>query len=89
MFSESFGFGLRSNLLFFFAFVVSSSAHAADIYAEQSELIRQRGAVATLGPDLFGEQVDLSSGRLGFSQVDVALPGSSGLPVEIRRRFVS
>ena len=36
---------------------------------------------------LLGDTIDLSSGRLSFEQVDVSLPGNSGLPVEIRRRL--
>jgi RHS repeat-associated protein len=36
---------------------------------------------------MFGDQIDPSSGRLTFEQVDISLPGNSNLPVEIRRRL--
>ncbi|NQZ11859.1 MAG: hypothetical protein HRT35_32300, partial [Algicola sp.] len=37
--------------------------------------------------DLLGEQIDLNSGSISFKQVDVSLPGNSGLEVAIRRTF--
>ncbi|MCJ8270552.1 MAG: hypothetical protein MJK04_14255, partial [Psychrosphaera sp.] len=37
--------------------------------------------------DLLGEQIDLNSGAISFKQVDVSLPGNSGLEVAIRRTF--
>jgi YD repeat-containing protein len=38
--------------------------------------------------DLIGEEIDLASGTIGFSNVDVSLPGNSSIDVSIRRRFV-
>jgi RHS repeat-associated protein len=38
---------------------------------------------------LIGEEIDLSSGSLGFSNVDVSLPGNSSIEVAIRRKFIS
>lgn len=35
---------------------------------------------------LLDDKIDFSTGRLSFETVDVALPGNSALPVEIRRR---
>ncbi|KKO46415.1 hypothetical protein WG68_06530 [Arsukibacterium ikkense] len=37
--------------------------------------------------DLFGDRVDLNSGSISFSHIDVALKGNSNLPVEIRRAY--
>jgi RHS repeat-associated protein len=43
--------------------------------------------VTTLGPDLFGDRVNLFNGSLEFEQTDLQLPGNSALPVELGRRF--
>jgi hypothetical protein len=43
--------------------------------------------VAPLGDDLFGDEVSLYNGSTTFTQVDMALPGNSALPVELRRTF--
>lgn len=37
--------------------------------------------------ELLGEQIDLSSGAISFSNVDVAIPGNFQIPVEVRRSF--
>lgn len=44
-------------------------------------------AVATLGPDLFGDKVNLFNGALEFEQVDLSLPGNFALPVALGRRY--
>lgn len=36
--------------------------------------------------NLLGDHIDPATGGLSFEQVDVSIPGNSGLPVEIRRR---
>lgn len=40
-----------------------------------------------MGPDLFGDTVNLYSGALEFTQTDVSLPGNNSLPVAIGRRL--
>lgn len=44
-------------------------------------------AVTSLDHGLFGEQVSLFNGSLGFAQTDVQLPGNSALPVALSRRY--
>ncbi|TQV87929.1 RHS repeat-associated core domain-containing protein [Aliikangiella coralliicola] len=41
--------------------------------------------IPTLTTDLFGDQIDPSSGSVSFSQTDISIPGNSGLPVTITR----
>ena len=45
-------------------------------------------AITTLGPDLFGDKVNLFNGALEFEQTDTRLPGNSALAVSITRRYV-
>ncbi|MBK8069011.1 MAG: RHS repeat-associated core domain-containing protein [Rhodanobacteraceae bacterium] len=54
---------------------------------EHAKLIDQRRNLAALGPDLMGEQVNLQTGALSFVHTDIDLPGNSGLPVRLLRRF--
>jgi YD repeat-containing protein len=75
------------------AFVAASFAPnlLADttIYAEQSKLIRANESVTALGPDLFGDQVNLYTGTIEFVHTDVSLPGNNSLAVRAGRRFVA
>lgn len=72
------------------SFLLSASAFAQQTpYTEQGKLIRAPQAVTTLGTDLFGDKVNLYTGRLEFVQTDVSLPGNSSLPVSVGRRLVT
>ena len=42
-------------------------------------------AITTLGPDLFGDRVNLFNGSLEFEQTDTSLPGNNILPVALNR----
>jgi YD repeat-containing protein len=57
------------------------------IYVEQDKLIRGSRDVATLGADLFGDQVSLYNGNVEFRQTDVSLPGNNALSVAVGRRL--
>lgn len=58
-------------------------------YQEQGQLIRAPRALATLGNDLLGDQVNLYTGSLQFIHTDVSLPGNSALPVAMGRRLTT
>ncbi|NOK35578.1 RHS repeat domain-containing protein [Corallococcus exercitus] len=58
-------------------------------YAELSKAVKAPNAVTAIGTDLFGDQVNLYSGRLEFTQTDVSLPGNSKLPVAVGRRLIT
>ena len=47
--------------------------------------IKNRQTLASFGPDLFGDHVDLQSGALSFSATDISIPGNNALPVELKR----
>ena len=54
-------------------------------YFEQGILTRSGETVPALGPNLMGDQVNVYSGDLSFTQVDVSLPGNNALPVQVAR----
>lgn len=58
-------------------------------FNELSNAVRAPNAVAKIGTDLFGDQVNLYSGRLEFVQTDVTLRGNNSLPVAVGRRLVA
>ena len=58
-------------------------------YKETHRQVRGSSAVSALGPNLFGDQVSLYSGRIEFVQNDLEVPGNNSLPVGISRRLTS
>ncbi len=78
---------LATALGFASALLTASLFAQNSIYAEQGKLIRASESVATLGPDLFGDQANLYMGALAFQQTDVSLPGNNALPVRVGRTF--
>ncbi|WP_431052986.1 hypothetical protein [Roseateles sp. L2-2] len=56
-------------------------------YFENGKLIRAPKALSMLGPDLFGDRVNLYRGTLEFVQTDVNLDGNNALPVAVTRRL--
>ncbi len=61
-------------------------ATAYSVREEYSALVARTMTVSPLGEDLYGESIDLATGRLEFSVADVELQGNNRLPVEFRRR---
>jgi RHS repeat-associated protein len=66
-----------------------ASAQETTTYKEQGKLIRAPRDVGVLGPDLFGDKVNLYTGNLEFVQTDVSLPGNNALPVAVGRRLAA
>lgn len=56
-------------------------------WEEYGKLISASQGVTTLGPELFGDQVDLANGGLTFSATDVSVRGNNALPVAFKRTF--
>lgn len=81
---------VRSALGFVAALSITAYA-AADTtsFNELSNAVRAPNAVARIGADLFGDQVNLYTGRLEFMQTDVALRGNNSLPVAVGRHLVA
>lgn len=54
---------------------------------EYASRVRARETLTALGPDLFGEQVNLFDGTASFSVADLSVPGNSALAVGVTRRL--
>lgn len=66
--------------------LVSAQASAAKLpWEEYDKQIQARGAITAHGPQLFGDEVELSSGALSFSVTDISIPGNHSLPVALTR----
>lgn len=63
-------------------------AHAGQSPAESYDN-RLKGAqtLGTLGPDLFGEQVNLLDGNTAFHVTDISVPTNSGMPLMLGRKL--
>ncbi len=70
-------------------FAISLPALAqVTIPQEYEKTVQAKQVIGALGMDLFGESISFYTGATSFTALDVSLPGNSGLPMEIRRRFV-
>ncbi|AWV08083.1 wall associated protein [Lysobacter maris] len=65
----------------------SAQEQGKALWEEYDKLIDKRSAITALGPDLFGDNVDLYTGNLSFSATDVSVPGNNALPVAVGRRY--
>ena len=61
----------------------------AATFAEQEKLVRASRQVSAYGPQLFGDSINLYTGKLQFTHTDISVPGNSALPVEVRRVFTA
>ncbi|MES2320502.1 MAG: RHS repeat-associated core domain-containing protein [Pseudomonadota bacterium] len=75
------------------AFAFTSAAHAqsdgATVTSERHKLINAPNAVSTVGPDMFGDNVNIYTGSLGFAQTDVSIPGNNNLRVAAGRTLAT
>ena len=84
--------GIRSGLATLLAFVsvvVLAQADAVNLAYHQGQMPRALDAIKALGPDLFGDRVNLYDGSFSFEQTDVSLPGNSALPVAVSRKWTA
>ena len=57
------------------------------VHEKHIERLTEAQKVAPVGVDGFGDQISYFTGSLAFNNVDISLPGNSGLPVELRRKL--
>lgn len=76
-----------NKLLFALALLAVSAQSTAQKlpWEEYDKQIQARGAITAHGPQLFGDEVELSSGALSFSVTDISIPGNHSLPVALTR----
>ena len=69
------------------AAAVNAQAPAVNLTYLEGHLPVSPDSVTTLGPDLFGDKVNLFNGSLEFEHTDLSLPGNNALPVAVTRRY--
>ena len=73
--------------LFVLCIPALSNAQVSSPFEEQSKLMKAPRAYASIGIDLFGDNVNLSNGTVQFRQTDVSLKGNNELAVAVTRKF--
>ncbi|WFC40800.1 RHS repeat-associated core domain-containing protein [Pseudoxanthomonas sp. SE1] len=58
-----------------------------NVWDSYSEKVKAGSQIAALGPNVFGDSVDLYTGRTTFVQEDISLPGNNELPVRFARAY--
>jgi hypothetical protein len=66
--------------------LVLQTPGAVDVDFVQGQRAVAPDAITTLGPDLFGDRVNLYNGSFEFEHTDVLLPGNNALQVALVRR---
>ena len=67
--------------------LVLAQEDAFGLHEKNIERVENAQKIGMLSADVFGDRISHFSGGLSFNNVDVSLPGNSGLPVELRRSF--
>ncbi len=67
--------------------VAQTTTPANFVWEEFSDRISKTEKVTALGPDLFGDNVRLANGELGFEITDITLPGNNALEVKLTRTY--
>ena len=62
------------------AAAVNAQAPAVNLTYLEGQLPVSPDSVTTLGPDLFGDKVNLFNGSLEFEHTDLSLPGTTPFP---------
>lgn len=68
-------------------FVFNASADTVEQKYEYARRIQAAQAIGPLGTSLFGDETNYNNGSTTFTQVDVSVPGNSGLPVQVARTW--
>jgi YD repeat-containing protein len=80
-------FVLATALLALYPVASLSSAGKREPWEELDKRVTAASTFATIGPDAFGDSVNLSNGALSFNVTDVSVPGNNALPVALGRSF--
>ncbi|TXH77730.1 MAG: RHS repeat-associated core domain-containing protein [Lysobacteraceae bacterium] len=75
---------LRAFLLSLTAFTATAQIQWGQAYGEK---IKNRQTLGQLGPELFGEQINLFDGTASFAVTDIDIPGNNALPVRVGRKL--
>lgn len=78
-----------ASLLACLSAVVMAQIDTVNVAYHQGQLPRAPDAITALGPDLFGDRINLYDGSFSFEHTDVSLPGDSALPVAVSRKWAA
>jgi RHS repeat-associated protein len=67
--------------------VTATAQSSVRVGLEEDKLINSPNTPTTLGPELFGDEVNLYNGTVKFRQTDISLPGNNSLEVGVSRSF--
>ncbi|WP_421568825.1 RHS repeat domain-containing protein [Stenotrophomonas sp. PD6] len=81
------GMAALTVLLSLSAFAAKAQSDANFSWDELDRRLPSSLKVEALGPTLMGDEISLADGGLGFSVIDVSLPGNDALPVELKRSY--
>lgn len=70
-------------------FPAVSALASKGVWEEHEKLINASETIGTVGPDMFGEQINFQRGGFSLRVTDVNIPGNSALPVAFTRTFVT
>lgn len=65
--------------------VAASASHAGSPLDSYRGLARGKESISTIGPEAFGERIDLGSGVTRFTVTDVSAATNSGIPMTVGR----
>jgi RHS repeat-associated protein len=68
---------------------IGAALASKGVWEEHEKLIKSAETVGTVGPDLFGEEINFQRGGFSLRVTDVSLPGNNALPVAFSRTFVT
>lgn len=81
------GFAFLTALSFLSIGIAKAQSAAIDPALEYSRRLESTSRLAPVTHGVFGEQISHFNGSTSFRVVDIDLPGDSGLPVQLARRF--
>jgi len=70
-------------------FPAVSALASKGVWEEHEKLIKSSETIGTVGPDVFGEQINFQRGGFSLRVTDVSIPGNNALPVAFSRSFVT
>jgi len=63
------------------------SSFSSELGTEELNKLKTTDSITPHTTELFGERIDLNTGSISFSHVDVSLPGNNNIEVAVRRTF--
>ncbi len=69
------------------SFALAAPVWAQSYHQDYAKLIRSDTTIEPVGDGMFGDNVNLYTGKTKFEAVDLSVPGNNAIPVEVRRSY--